>query len=88
MANGLKTVVLLGAMSALLLVFGEVLGGAQGLMVGFIFAALMNLGSYWFSDRIVLSMYGAKQAGRMFAGTDCSLCTNPNWVTRAKGLEQ
>ena len=63
MANGLKTALLLGAMSALLLVIGELLGGAQGLMAGFTFAALMNLGSYWFSDKIVLSMYSAKQVG-------------------------
>jgi heat shock protein HtpX len=63
MANGLKTALLLGAMSALLLLLGDLLGGAQGLMVGFIFAALMNLGSYWFSDKIVLSMYRAKQVG-------------------------
>lgn len=63
MPNGLKTAVLLGAMSALLLVLGEAFGGAQGLMVGFVFAAVMNLGSYWFSDKIVLSMYRAKQVG-------------------------
>jgi heat shock protein HtpX len=63
MANGMKTALLLGAMSGLLLLLGEVLGGGQGLMAGFVFAALMNLGSYWFSDKIVLSMYGAKQVG-------------------------
>jgi hypothetical protein len=30
---------------------------------------------------------GNKEAGRMFAGKDCELCTNPNWVTRSKGLQ-
>jgi heat shock protein HtpX len=64
MANGVKTALLLGAMSALLLVIGELLGGGQGLILGFAFAVVLNLGSYWFSDKIVLSMYGAKQVGR------------------------
>jgi heat shock protein HtpX len=63
MANGLKTALLLGIMSALLLGLGEVLGGANGLVVAFVFAALMNLGSYWFSDKIVLRMYRAAEVG-------------------------
>jgi heat shock protein HtpX len=63
MANGLKTALLLGLMTGVLLLIGEALGGAQGLLVGFMFAALMNIGSYWFSDKIVLSMYGARQVG-------------------------
>jgi heat shock protein HtpX len=63
MANGMKTALLLGAMSALLLMLGEVLGGGQGLMTGFFIAVAMNFGSYWFSDKIVLAMYGAKQVG-------------------------
>ena len=62
MPNGLKTALLLGALSGVLLVVGEVIfGGAEGLMFGFIMAAVMNFGSYWFSDKIVLAMYGAKQ---------------------------
>ena len=61
MPNGLKTALLLGALSALLLLLGEMLGGAQGLMFGFIMAGVMNFGSYWFSDKIVLAMYSAKQ---------------------------
>jgi heat shock protein HtpX len=63
MANGLKTALLLGALSGVFLLLGEVLGGAQGLVTGFVFAALMNLGSYWFSDKIVLAMYRAQQVG-------------------------
>src|SRR3990170_3040538 len=63
MANGMKTALLLGALSALLLGLGEVLGGATGLATAFVFAALMNLGSYWFSDKIVLRMYKASQVG-------------------------
>ena len=63
MSNTLKTAFLLGAMSALLLFLGEQLGGAQGLVVGFAFAVVTNFASYWFSDKIVLSMYRAKEAG-------------------------
>jgi heat shock protein HtpX len=63
MANGVKTVLLLGALSGLLLVIGELAGGSQGLMLAFAFAVVMNIGSYWFSDKIVLRMYQAKQVG-------------------------
>ncbi|MGE3956778.1 MAG: zinc metalloprotease HtpX [Vicinamibacterales bacterium] len=63
MPNVMKTALLLGAMSALFLFLGEMLGGAQGLMMGFIFAVGTNFVSYWFSDKIVLSMYRAQQVG-------------------------
>jgi heat shock protein HtpX len=63
MSNVLKTAFLLGALSALLLVIGEMLGGAQGLVLGFMFALVTNFVSYWFSDKIVLKMYGAKEVG-------------------------
>jgi heat shock protein HtpX len=63
MPNALKTVLLLGAMSALFLFLGESFGGAQGLMLGFLFAAGTNLVSYWFSDKIVLRMYRATEVG-------------------------
>lgn len=63
MPNGLKTALLLGAMSGLLLFLGQSLGGAQGLVVGFVFAVATNFASYWFSDKIVLSMYRAQQVG-------------------------
>src|SRR6187431_3302928 len=61
MPNGLKTALLLGALSGMLLLLGEYLGGQQGLILAFGFAAVMNLGSYWFSDKIVLRMYNAQQ---------------------------
>jgi heat shock protein HtpX len=57
----LRTTLLLGALTGLIMVIGHLLGGSQGLVVAFIFAAVMNFGSYWFSDKIVLSMYGARQ---------------------------
>ena len=63
MSNGVKTVLLLGALSGLLLVIGDVVAGPNGLMFGLIAAAVMNLGSYWFSDKIVLRMYRAEQVG-------------------------
>src|SRR4029079_10538465 len=61
MANGIKTALLLGLLSGLLLAIGEWLGGAGGLMTAFVFAAILNLGSYWFSDKIVLRMYRAQE---------------------------
>jgi len=63
MANGIKTVLLLGLMSGVLLALGEWLGGANGLVIAFVFAAIMNLGSYWFSDKLVLTMYRAQPVG-------------------------
>jgi len=63
MPNGLKTALLLGALSGLLLLIGDMLGGANGMMLAFVLAAVMNLGSYWFSDKIVLRMYRAQPVG-------------------------
>ena len=63
MNNSLKTVLLLGLLSGLLLALGELLGGAQGLITAFLFAVVMNFGSYWFSDKIVLRMYRAQEVG-------------------------
>jgi heat shock protein HtpX len=60
MSNTLKTTLLLGLLTGLILWFGAFLGGSQGLVIAFVLAAIMNLGSYWFSDKIVLAMYGAK----------------------------
>jgi len=73
MNNGLKTALLLGVLSALVLVIGEMLGGAQGMMLGFFLAVAINFGSYWFSDKIVLRMYRAKEVGpghRLFDSVD------------------
>jgi heat shock protein HtpX len=63
MSNVLKTAFFLGALSALFLLFGELLGGGQGLVLGFCFAVVTNFVSYFFSDRIVLKMYGAREVG-------------------------
>ncbi len=63
MPNGMKTALLLGLMSALVLLIGESLGGSGGLVTAFGFAILMNFASYWFSDKIVLGMYHAQPVG-------------------------
>ena len=63
MNNSVKTVLLLGLLSGLLLAIGEMLAGQQGLVVAFGFAMVMNFVSYWFSDKIVLRMYGAQEVG-------------------------
>jgi heat shock protein HtpX len=59
--NGLKTALLLGALTGLLILIGGYFGGKQGMVVAFVFAMVMNLGSYWFSDKIVLRMYRAQE---------------------------
>jgi heat shock protein HtpX len=63
MSNTIKTALLLGVLSALLLFIGEALGGAQGMIIGFFFAVATNFASYWWSDKIVLRMYGAQEVG-------------------------
>ena len=63
MANTLKTTLLLGLLSGLLLFIGDWLGGPQGLVIAFGFALVTNFVSYWFSDKIALAMYKAKQVG-------------------------
>ena len=60
MGNLVKTGVLLAALTVLLVLAGGALGGQRGMLLAFVMAMVMNLGSYWFSDKIVLSMYGAQ----------------------------
>src|SRR5205814_2812163 len=61
MSNAIKTTALLGLLTGLLLWIGQWLGGPQGLVIALVFAAAMNFGSYWFADRFVLAMYGARE---------------------------
>jgi heat shock protein HtpX len=58
--NRVKTAMLLATLTALLIWVGQALGGQQGLVIGLAFAIVMNVGSYWYSDKIVLRMYGAQ----------------------------
>src|SRR5574340_512342 len=59
--NYFKTAVLLAVLTALLVFFGDALGGRNGAMIALVFAGLMNFVSYWWSDKIVLAMYGARE---------------------------
>jgi len=61
MTNHLKTVALLAALTALLLWLGEHFGGRGGLVLALLFAGLMNFGAWFFSDKIVLAMHGARE---------------------------
>ncbi len=63
MSSGLKTALLLGAMSGLLLAIGGAFGGSGGLTIAFVLALGMNAFSYWFSDKMVLRMYKAQLVG-------------------------
>jgi heat shock protein HtpX len=58
--NTLKTGLLLGALTGLLMLIGGYFGGQNGVVIAFIFAMVMNFGSYWFSDKLVLRMYHAR----------------------------
>ena len=59
--NTLKTTLLLGGLTGLLMLIGGYFGGQQGMVIAFSFALVMNFGSYWFSDKIVLKMYKAEE---------------------------
>lgn len=61
MSNMLKTTLLLALLTGLIMWIGQFLGGSQGLVIAFVFAVVMNFGSYWFSDKIVLRAYGARE---------------------------
>lgn len=58
--NAMKTTILMTVMMVLFLLVGSALGGETGLIIAFIFSLALNFGSYWFSDKIVLTMYRAK----------------------------
>lgn len=59
--NTLKTAILLGALTGLLMFIGGLFGGKDGVVIAFVFAMVMNFGAYWFSDKIILRMYGAQE---------------------------
>jgi heat shock protein HtpX len=59
--NTTKTIVLMVGLTVLLVMIGGAFGGRQGMIFAFILASATNLFSYWFSDKIVLRMYGARQ---------------------------
>ena len=59
--NTLKTTFLLTIMTLFFISIGQYLGGSSGMKLAFVFALVMNIGSYWFSDKIILKMYKAKE---------------------------
>jgi heat shock protein HtpX len=65
--NYMKTTLLLGILTALLVLFGQFIGGSHGAMTFLVIAAIMNFVTYWFSDKIVLMMYRAKQVDQQAA---------------------
>jgi heat shock protein HtpX len=60
MSNVFKTALLLAVLTIMLVLLGGAIGGRQGMLVAFVLALGMNFFSYWFSDKIVLAMYGAR----------------------------
>ncbi len=61
MGNQIKTTILLTLMTVFIMVIGQILGGRQGMFIALILAAGMNFFSYWYSDKIVLKMYRARE---------------------------
>lgn len=62
--NTFKTALLMSVLTVLFVLVGNWLGGQGGMMMAFAFAILMNVGTYWFSDKMVLRMYGAEELDR------------------------
>lgn len=61
MGNMLKTTILLATLTGLLVIVGQMVGGTSGMIIAFILAVIMNFGTYWYSDKIVLKMYRAQE---------------------------
>ena len=62
--NNFKTFLLMLILTALFILVGTAIGGKTGAIYAFVFAALMNFFTYWFSDKIVLRMYGAREVSQ------------------------
>jgi heat shock protein HtpX len=62
--NAVKTTLLMTVLTVLLVLVGSLIGGNNGMVFAFVFATIINFGSYWFSDKIVLAMYGAREITR------------------------
>ena len=63
MINRLKTTLLLSALTVLMILMGNVIGGQTGMGIALLIAFAMNFATYWYSDKIVLKMYGAREVG-------------------------
>jgi len=62
--NTIKTVIFMSVLTVLVVLAGNLIGRQTGMFFAFLFAVVMNFGSYWFSDKIVLKMYGAIEVDR------------------------
>lgn len=67
MFNWLKTSMLMAAIVALFALIGSLMGGQSGMLIALTFALVMNLGAYWFSDKLVLRMYNAREVDALTA---------------------
>ncbi|MGD0020898.1 MAG: zinc metalloprotease HtpX [Smithellaceae bacterium] len=76
MGNTVKTALLLGALTGLLMLIGGLIHGRGGVFIAFIFAMILNFGSYWFSDKIVLKMYRAQEVSESSAPDLFSIVRN------------
>lgn len=81
--NHIKTMLLLVVLTVILVWAGGLFGGKQGMTIALIFALSMNLFAYWFSDKIVLRMYGAKEVSEASAP---QLFTTVRALSRKAGL--
>ena len=79
MSNILRTTILLAALTGLIVWIGQMLGGPSGAMIALVLAGVMNFGSYWFSDRIVIAMYRGREIGE---------ADDPELVGIVRGLAQ
>ena len=73
MGNKIRTTFLLAVMTALIIWIGQFFGGQQGMIIALLIAAGMNFFSYWFSDKIVLKMYRAKEVSFQQAPEICEM---------------
>jgi heat shock protein HtpX len=74
--NGVRTFILMAALTALLVWVGNAVGGKNGMFIAFGFAVVMNFATYWFSDKIVLRMYKASEVDERNAPELYSLVRN------------
>lgn len=81
--NSVKTVLLLGLLTGLIIFFGGIFGGRGGMVLALGVAAIMNFVSYWFSDKIVLAMHGAKEIQQHEAPDIFSIIAN---LTQKAGM--
>jgi heat shock protein HtpX len=79
----LKTALLLGGLTAVLLLLGYGIAGESGMLLGFGIAAVMNIGAYWFSDKVALRMAGAREVSEAEAPELHSLVAN---IAQTSGL--